>query len=57
MLSGSSTFAAAVNAVPSLATAVKQSTFRGTLLVPTDQVRANVWTHWQVHADRCTFLD
>jgi hypothetical protein len=38
LLSGGSTFAAALAAAPSLATAVKQSSFRGTLLAPTDQV-------------------
>ena len=40
LLSGGSTFAAALAAAPSLATAVKQSSFRGTLLAPTDQVGA-----------------
>jgi hypothetical protein len=38
LLSGSSTFAAAVRASSSLASAVSSSPFRGTILVPTDQV-------------------
>lgn len=49
VLAGSSTFAAAVGAVPSLSSAVAQNSFRGTLLVPTDQVRALLLQHagWQ----------